>query len=63
MPDNKRSSIQWRHPESPKPKKVKTTFFAGKVMASIFQDSEGVLYVDFLTERRTINAEYYSALL
>ena len=26
-------------------------------------DSKGVLYVDFLTERRTINAEYYSALL
>jgi len=25
--------------------------------------TDGVLYVDFLTERRTINAEYYSALL
>ena len=32
-------------------------------MATIFWDSKGVLYVDFLTERRTINAEYYSALL
>jgi len=32
-------------------------------MATIFWDSEGVLYVDFLTQRRTINAEYYSALL
>ena len=32
-------------------------------MATIFWDSKGVLYVDFLTEHRTINAEYYSALL
>ena len=31
-------------------------------MATIFWDSKGVLYTDFLTERRTINAEYYSAL-
>ena len=32
-------------------------------MATIFWDSKGVLYVDFLTQRRTINAEYYLALL
>ena len=32
-------------------------------MATIFWDSRGVLYVDFLTERRTISAEYYSAFL
>ena len=62
-PESKRSSVQWCHPESPKPKKTKTTFSAGKVMATIFWDPKGVLYVDFLTECRTINAEYYSALL
>jgi len=61
-PESKRSSMQWHHPGSPKPKKAKTTFSAGKVMATIFWDSKGVLYVDFLTECRTINAEYYSAL-
>jgi len=63
MPESKRSSMQWRHPGSPKPKKAKTTFFAGMVMATIFWDSKGVLYVDFLTEHHTINAEYYLALL
>ena len=63
MPESKRSSMQWRHPESLKPKKAKTTFSAGKVMATIFWVSKGVLYVDFLTERRTINAENDSALL
>ena len=61
-PESKRSSMQWCHPESPKTKKAKT-FSAGKVMATIFWDSKGVLYVDFLTQRCTINVEYYSALL
>ena len=55
--------MQWHHPGSPKPKKAKTTFSAGKVMATIFWDSKGVLYMDFLTEHHTMNAEYYSALL
>ena len=32
-------------------------------MANFFWDSKGVLYVDFLIEGRTINAEYYSARL
>ena len=45
------------------PKKAKTTFSAGNVMATIFWDSKGVVYMDFLTKRRKINAEYYSALL
>jgi len=38
-------------------------FSAGKVMATIFWDSKGVLYVDFLTEHCTINTEYYLALV
>jgi len=62
-PKSKRSSMQWHHPGSPKSKKSKTTFCAGKVMATIFWDSKGVLYVDFLTVCRKINSEYYSALL
>jgi hypothetical protein len=61
--ERKCSSMQWRHPQSLKPKNAKTTFSPGKVMATIFWDSKGVLYVDFLTECRTVNAEYYSALL
>ena len=52
--------MQWRHPGSPKlpphPPKAKPTFSAGKIMATIFSDSKVVLYVDFVTERRTINA-------
>jgi len=62
-PESKCSSMQWHHTGSPKPKKVKTMFSAGKVMATIFLDYKGVLYMDFLTEHQTINTEYYSALL
>jgi hypothetical protein len=55
--------MQWHHPGYPKPKKAKTMFSAGNVIATIFWDSKGVLCVDFITEHRTINANYYSALL
>ena len=61
--DSKCSSMQCLHPGSPKPKKAKTTFTAWKVMAIIFWDSKGVLYMDILTGHRTINTEYYSALV
>jgi len=62
-PDSKRSLMQWRHPGSPEPKKAKTTFSVGKVMTTNFWDSKGVFQLDFLTKLRTINGEYYSALL
>lgn len=62
-PESKRASMQWRHTTSPKPKKAKTVSSADKVMATFFWDSQGVLFVDFLTERRTINADYYLTLL
>jgi [histone H3]-lysine36 N-dimethyltransferase SETMAR len=62
-PESKRASMHWKHPRSPVAKKAKTTFSAGKVLATVFWDSKGILAVDFLTERRTINAEYYSTLL
>ena len=36
---------------------------AGKVLASIFLDVEGILLIDYLKKGRTINSEYYIALL
>jgi hypothetical protein len=44
-------------------KNAKTMPSAGKVMASVFWDSEGVLFIDFLIEEQIINAAYYSKLL
>jgi len=36
---------------------------AGKVLASIFWDQDGILLTDYLPKGQTINAEYYSSLL
>jgi len=36
---------------------------AGKILASIFWDQDGILLNDYLPKGQTINAEYYSPLL
>jgi len=36
---------------------------AGKVLASIFWDQDGILFIDYFPKGQTINAEYYSSLL
>jgi len=36
---------------------------AGKVLASIFWDQDGILLIDYLPKGQTINAECYSSLL
>ena len=36
---------------------------AGKILASIFWDQDGILLIDYLSKGQTINAEYYSSLL
>jgi len=36
---------------------------AGKVLASIFWDQNGILLIDYLPKGQTINAECYSSLL
>jgi len=37
--------------------------YAGKVLASIFWDQDGILLIDYHPKGQTINAEYYSFLL
>jgi hypothetical protein len=36
---------------------------AGKILASIFWDQDGILLIDYLPKGQTINADYYSSLL
>lgn len=48
---------------SPNPKKAKTTFSVGKIMATFFRYMQDVLYLDLLKEQQTVNAEYCSSLL
>jgi hypothetical protein len=42
---------------------VKAVFSAGKIMATVFWDSKGIIHLDFLTGQKTINVQYYSTLL
>ena len=62
-PETKQQSMEWRHSSSPRPKKFRVQKSAGKVLASIFWDQDGILLIDYLPKGQTINAEYYSSLL
>jgi len=53
--------MEWRHSGSPRPKKFRVQNSAGKVLALIFWDRDGIVLIDSLCQ--TINAEYYSSLL
>ncbi|XP_048253216.1 histone-lysine N-methyltransferase SETMAR-like [Haliotis rufescens] len=61
--ETKEQSKQWTGFASPRPKKFKTQPSAGKVMATIFWDTKGVLLIDYLPRGQTITGEYYSDLL
>jgi len=47
-PETKLQSKAWKHPTSPPAVKFRKIASAGKVMACVFWDSEGVLMIDYL---------------
>ena len=63
VPYNEPKSRQWVGPGFPRPKKFKTQPSAGKVMATEFWDTKGVIMLDFLPKRSTIIGVYYANLL
>lgn len=58
-PPTKQESMQWLHKGSPPPKKAKTQASAGKLMATIFWDNEGILWIEYMQKGSTINADVY----
>ena len=62
-PETKQQSMEWRHIDSPRPKKFRVQKSAGTVLASIFWDQDGILLIYYLPNGQTINAEYFSSLL
>ena len=58
-PESKRSSMEWRHPMSPRVKKFKSQRSAGKSMATVFWDIEGVILTDFMPKGTTVNSDVY----
>ena len=63
LPETKEQSKQWTPPGEPAPKKAKTVKSAGKVIATVFWDARGVIHIDYLPSKQTINGDYYAALL
>ena len=55
--------MQWRHTTSSKPKKFKPQKSAGKIMATVFWDAQGLLLVDFLPKGKTFTSEAYIKIL
>jgi len=55
--------MEWRHSGSPRPKIFRVQKTAGKVLALILWDQDGILLSDHLPKGQTINAEYDLCLL
>jgi hypothetical protein len=62
-PETKQQGLEWRHNNSPPKKKFRVQKSAGKFLASIFWDQDGILLVYYLSKDQTINAKYYVSLL
>ena len=59
-PETKQQSMEWWHSGSPSPETFQLQKSAGKVLASIFWDQDGILLIIF---QRTKLSMYYSSLL
>jgi len=46
-PETKRQSAQWKHTDSPPPKKFRVTASSEKMMVAMFWDSESVILIAF----------------
>ena len=61
-PETKEQSEQWTSPGERAPKKT-TVLLAGKAMTTVFMDSQGVIYIDYLEKGKTVTGLYYAELL
>ena len=55
----KAQSSQWKHTESPRPKKARPVRSNVKVLLSVFFNYHGVVHQEFLPQGRTVNKKYY----
>jgi histone-lysine N-methyltransferase SETMAR len=62
-PESKQQSKQWTEARCSAPKKTRLVPAAGKVMASVFWDAEGILFIHYLEKGVTITKEFSSNLL
>jgi hypothetical protein len=57
-PEMNEQSKQWISPGKQAPKKVKTVPSAGKVMTTVFWNSKGIIFIDYLERGRTITGQH-----
>jgi [histone H3]-lysine36 N-dimethyltransferase SETMAR len=62
-PDTKQESMQWKHHGSPVPKKFRTQASAGKIMATVFWDEQGLLLIEYMPHKTTITGAYYATVI
>jgi hypothetical protein len=62
-PESKQQSKQWTEAGCSAPEKTRSVPSAGKVMALVIWDAEGIIFIDYLERGKTITGEYYSHLL
>ena len=62
-PEANWQAAEWTAKRKNRPKRPKTQVPASKVLAPVFWDAHGILFIDFLEKGRPINSEYYMVLL
>ena len=62
-PETKFQSSQWKHSESPRPKKAWQVCSNVKVLLTCFFDSRDIMHHKYAPEGQTINKEYYLQVL
>ena len=61
--ESNRQSAEWIAVGESHSKQPNMQTSAGKVLAAIFWDAQGILFINYLDKERTINSKYYRALL
>jgi hypothetical protein len=59
QPESKSASMQWKHPSSLSAKKFKVTPSAGKIILTVFWDSQGLLLAHFQKRGEKVNSASY----
>ncbi|KFD56277.1 hypothetical protein M513_02732 [Trichuris suis] len=62
-PESEQQSRQWKHVNSPRAKRARLEPRLGKILATIFWDTEGILLIDYMEDGGTITGKYYANLL
>ena len=57
--ESNRQLAEWKSAGESRLKRLKTQTSAGMVLGSVHWDAHGILFIDYLGKRRSINNEYY----